>query len=220
MGNQATSYRNLGEEKNMTKILLTGFVPFLAYKINPTMQIVENLHGEVMDDFEIVGRILSVDFQQSAQQLKQYIAEIQPQIIISLGLAGGRFKITPERIAINIKDGEADNNGYTPTDESIYDGGEDAYITNLPIRNMVNRLGNEGYPAEISNTAGTYLCNNVMYEGLVYAKQHKGVRAGFIHIPASFDLAIQHGKIPGWNIQDLITSIRLCIEETIRATND
>ncbi|GAB0166587.1 pyroglutamyl-peptidase I [Lysinibacillus sp. CTST325] len=204
----------------MTKILLTGFVPFLAYKINPTMQIVENLHGEVMDDFEIVGRILSVDFQQSAQQLKQYIAEIQPQIIISLGLAGGRFKITPERIAINIKDGEADNNGYTPTDESIYDGGEDAYITNLPIRNMVNRLGNEGYPAEISNTAGTYLCNNVMYEGLVYAKQHKGVRAGFIHIPASFDLAIQHGKIPGWNIQDLITSIRLCIEETIRATND
>ncbi|MFJ8099753.1 pyroglutamyl-peptidase I [Lysinibacillus sp. NPDC096212] len=204
----------------MTKILLTGFVPFLEYKINPTMQIVENLHGEVMDGYEIVGRILSVDFQQSAQQLKQYIAEIQPQIIISLGLAGGRFKITPERIAINIKDGEADNNGYTPTDESIYDGGEDAYITNLPIRNMVNRLGKEGYPAEISNTAGTYLCNNIMYEGLVYAKQHKGVRAGFIHIPASFDLAIQHGKIPGWNIQDLITSIKLCIEETIRSTND
>ncbi|MEY9971268.1 pyroglutamyl-peptidase [Lysinibacillus sp. RC46] len=203
----------------MTKILLTGFVPFLEYKINPTMQIVENLHGEVMDGYEIVGRILSVDFQQSAQQLKQYIAEIQPQIIISLGLAGGRFKITPERIAINIKDGEADNNGYTPADESIYDGGEDAYITNLPIRNMVNRLGKEGYPAEISNTAGTYLCNNIMYEGLVYAKQHKGVRAGFIHIPASFDLAIQHGKIPGWNIQDLITSIRLCIEETIRTTN-
>ncbi|MFJ8512137.1 pyroglutamyl-peptidase I [Lysinibacillus xylanilyticus] len=204
----------------MTKILLTGFVPFLDYKINPTMQIVENLNGEMMDGYEIVGRILSVDFQQSAQQLKQYIAEIKPQIIISLGLAGGRFKITPERIAINIKDGEADNNGYIPVDESIYDGGVDAYITNLPIRNMVNRLCEEGYPAEISNTAGTYLCNNIMYEGLVYAKKHKGIRAGFIHIPASFDLAIQHGKIPGWNINDLITSIRLCIEETIRATND
>ncbi|MED3802552.1 pyroglutamyl-peptidase I [Lysinibacillus xylanilyticus] len=204
----------------MTKILLTGFVPFLDYKINPTMQIVENLNGEMVDGYEIVGRILSVDFQQSAQQLKQYIAETKPQIIISLGLAGGRFKITPERIAINIKDGEEDNNGYIPVDESIYDGGVDAYITNLPIRNMVNRLCEEGYPAEISNTAGTYLCNNIMYEGLVYAKQHKGIRAGFIHIPASFDLAIQHGKIPGWNIKDLITSIRLCIEETIRATND
>ena len=123
--------------------MLTGFVPFLEYKINPTMQIVENLHGEIMDGYEIIGRILSVDFQQSAQQLKQYIAEIKPEIIISLGLAGGRFKITPERIAINIKDGEPDNNGYTPADESIYDGGEDAYITNLPIRYMVNRLCKE-----------------------------------------------------------------------------
>ncbi|MGE7942306.1 pyroglutamyl-peptidase I [Lysinibacillus xylanilyticus] len=204
----------------MTKILLTGFVPFLEYKINPTMQIVEKLNGEKMGGYEIVGRVLSVDFQQSAQQLKQYIAEIKPQIIISLGLAGGRFKITPERVAINVKDGEADNNGYTPVDEPIYEGGVDAYITNLPIRNMVNRLCEEGYPAEISNTAGTYLCNNIMYEGLAYAKQFKEVRAGFIHIPASFDLAIQHGKIPGWNIQDLITSIRICIEETIRATND
>ncbi|MCL1694290.1 MULTISPECIES: pyroglutamyl-peptidase I [unclassified Lysinibacillus] len=203
----------------MTKILLTGFVPFLDYKINPTMKIVEKLNGEIMDGYEITGRILSVDFQQSAQQLKQYIAEIKPQIIISLGLAGGRFKITPERIAINIKDGEADNIGYTPVDESIYDDGVDAYMTNLPIRNMVNRLCKEGFPAEISNTAGTYLCNNIMYEGLLYAKQHKEVRAGFIHIPASFDLAIQHGKIPGWNIQDLITGIRLCIEEAIRVSS-
>jgi pyroglutamyl-peptidase len=202
----------------MTKILLTGFEPFLDYKINPTMQIVENLNGTMIDGYEIVGRPLSVDFQQSAQQLKQSIAEIQPEIIISLGLAGGRFKITPERIAINIKDGEPDNNGYTPVDESIAADGEDAYMTNLPIRRMVDRLNKEGYPAEISNTAGTYLCNNIMYEGLVYATQHEGIRAGFIHIPASFELAIQHGKIPGWNIQDLITCIKLCIEETIHAT--
>lgn len=135
----------------MTKILLTGFVPFLDYKINPTMQIVETLHGTIMDGYEIVGRTLSVDFQQSAQQLKQYIADIKPEIIISLGLAGGRFKITPERIAINVKDGEPDNNGYAPVDESIDAGGQDAYLTNLPIRSIVDRLNKEGYPAEISN---------------------------------------------------------------------
>ncbi len=204
----------------MTKILLTGFVPFLDYKINPTMQIVEALSNKEMHGYEIVGRILSVDFQQSADQLKQYIDEVKPQMIISLGLAGGRYKITPERIAINVKDGEPDNNGYTPVDESIYENGADAYLTNLPIRNMVNRLQKEGFPAEISNTAGTYLCNNIMYEGLAYAKQNEGVKAGFIHIPASFELAIQHGKIPGWNIQDLITSIKLCIEETIRAAKN
>lgn len=144
---------------------------------------------------------------------------MKPQIIISLGLAGGRFKVTPERIAINVKDGEPDNNGYTPVDERIHEEGADAYLTNLPIRSMVNRLQAEGYPAEISNTAGTYLCNNIMYEGLAYAQQHEGVRAGFIHIPASFELAIQHGKIPGWSIRDLVAAVQLCIEETARATN-
>lgn len=203
----------------MTKILVTGFEPFLDYKINPTMQIVEELNGKKIDCYDIVGRILSVDFQQSAEQLKHHIEEVKPQIIISLGLAGGRFKVTPERIAINVKDGEPDNNGYTPVDERIHEEGADAYLTNLPIRSMVNRLQAEGYPAEISNTAGTYLCNNIMYEGLAYAQQYKGVRAGFIHIPASFELAIQHGKIPGWNIGDLIAAVQLCIEETARASN-
>ncbi|RDV32482.1 pyroglutamyl-peptidase I [Lysinibacillus capsici] len=203
----------------MTKILVTGFEPFLDYKINPTMQIVEELNGKKIDCYDIVGRILSVDFQQSAEQLKQHIEEVKPQIIISLGLAGGRFKVTPERIAINVKDGEPDNNGYTPVDERIHEEGADAYLTNLPIRSMVNRLQAEGYPAEISNTAGTYLCNNIMYEGLAYAQQHEGVRAGFIHIPASFELAIKHGKIPGWSIRDLVAAVQLCIEETARATN-
>lgn len=203
----------------MTKILVTGFEPFLDYKINPTMQIVEELNGKKIDCYDIVGRILSVDFQQSAEQLKHHIEEVKPQIIISLGLAGGRFKVTPERIAINVKDGEPDNNGYTPVDEHIHEEGADAYLTNLPIRSMVNRLQAEGYPAEISNTAGTYLCNNIMYEGLAYAQQHEGVRAGFIHIPASFELAIQHGKIPGWSIRDLVAAVQLCIEETARATN-
>ena len=183
------------------------------------MQIVEELNGKKIDCYDIVGRILSVDFQQSAEQLKHHIEEVKPQIIISLGLAGGRFKVTPERIAINVKDGEPDNNGYTPVDERIHEEGADAYLTNLPIRSMVNRLQAEGYPAEISNTAGTYLCNNIMYEGLAYAQQHEGVRAGFIHIPASFELAIQHGKIPGWSIRDLVAAVQLCIEETARATN-
>lgn len=203
----------------MTKILVTGFEPFLDYKINPTMQIVEELNGKKIDCYDIVGRILSVDFQQSAEQLKHHIEKVKPQIIISLGLAGGRFKVTPERIAINVKDGEPDNNGYTPVDERIHEEGADAYLTNLPIRSMVNRLQAEGYPAEISNTAGTYLCNNIMYEGLAYAQQYEGVRAGFIHIPASFELAIQHGKIPGWSIRDLVAAVQLCIEETARATN-
>lgn len=204
----------------MKKILLTGFEPFLNFKMNPTMQVVEALTGRVIEDYEICGRILKVDFNEAATQLKEHINEIQPDIIISLGLAGGRFKITPERIAINVQDGEPDNNGYAPVDVKINEEGADAYLTNLPIRRMIDRLKEAGYPAEISNTAGTYLCNNIMYEGLTYAKQKGDVLSGFIHIPASFELAIQHDKIPGWNLRDLIDSVELCIEESVHEHKD
>ena len=184
------------------------------------MQIVQVLNGKVFDNYEIYGRIMKVDFNESSGQLKEYIKQVQPDIIISLGLAGGRYKSTPERIAINMKDGEPDNNGFAPTDLKISEDGVDAYLTSLPIRRMVDRLNEEGYPAEISNTAGTYLCNNIMYEGLAYAKQQENVLAGFIHIPASFELAIQHGKIPGWNIRDLIKGIEICIKETVSSANE
>ncbi len=204
----------------MKKILLTGFEPFLTFKLNPTMQVVEALDGKEIEGYKICGRIMKVDFNESANQLKEYLDEVQPDIIMSLGLAGGRFKITPERIAINIKDGEPDNNGFAPVDAKIDESGDDAYLTNLPIRRMVEKLNEEGYPAEISNTAGTYLCNNIMYEGLAYAKKKGNILAGFIHIPASFDLAIQHGKIPGWHVRDLISSIELCIKETVGSVND
>lgn len=206
--------KNRGDAE-MKRILLTGFEPFLKFKINPTMEVVEALDGKIFEDYEICGRVLNVDFNESSKQLKEYIDEVQPDIILSLGLAGGRYKITPERIAINMKDGEPDNNGFAPVDAKIHEAGDDAYLTNLPIRRMVDRLNNEGYPAEISNTAGTYLCNNIMYEGLSYAKQQGDVLAGFIHIPASFELAIQHGKIPGWNMRDLIDGVELCIKETV-----
>lgn len=204
----------------MKKILLTGFEPFLHYNVNPTMKVVNQFKNKVINDYEIHAEILVVDFKQSAIQFKQLIEKVQPDIIISLGLAGGRFKITPERIAINTKDGEPDNSGYTPIDEAIYPDGNDAYFTNLPIRQMINQLLEKGYPAEISNSAGTYLCNNIMYEGLKYAlSKNSNILSGFIHIPASHELAIQHGKIPSWSLDDLTESIRICIEVATSPNN-
>lgn len=177
------------------------------------MRIVEELNGTQLAGFEIVGRVLPVDFALSGTQLLSYIEEIEPDVVISLGLAGGRYKITPERITINIKDGVADNQGHTPLDESIHLEGEAGYFSTLPIRQMVNKLVEEGLPAKISNTAGTYLCNNIMYEALHYAKAYKpNMKAGFIHIPASHELAIQHGKIPSWSHSDLRRGIEVCIE--------
>ncbi|GEK34169.1 pyroglutamyl-peptidase I [Kurthia sibirica] len=203
----------------MKKLLLTGFEPFLNFKINPTMEVVKALDGLQIGEFEVIGRTMVVDFKQSAEQLQQLIASEQPQMIISLGLAGGRSKITPERIAINIRDGEPDNKGYTPQDEVIDDQANDGYFTNLPIRKMVNSLQQAGYPAEISNSAGTYLCNNIMFEGIRYAqRQNSEMLAGFIHIPANFELAISHGRIAGWATRDLITAVQICLEEAVKAT--
>ncbi|MDW0109867.1 pyroglutamyl-peptidase I [Sporosarcina aquimarina] len=196
----------------MKKLLLTGFEPFLAYPQNPTMQIVEKLHGSVIGDYMISGKILSVDFNASGSELLRLIEEEEPNALLSLGLAGGRHKMTPERVALNVKDGEPDNNGHQPVDEVIRPGGPPAYFSTLPIREMVNRLSEEGLPAAISNSAGTYLCNNVMYEGLYWAAEHNPeMSAGFLHIPASFELAIQNGKIPGWSLEDLLRGVTICI---------
>lgn len=197
----------------MKKLLLTGFEPFLDFTVNPTMRIVEELDGETIGGYEVIGKVMPVDFNASGDHLLSYIEDINPDAVISLGLAAGRYKITPERIAINFKDGAADNEGNKPVDEPIQESGEPAYLSTLPTRKMVDRLIEQGLPADISNTAGAYLCNNVMYEGLHFAKTQKpGMPSGFIHIPASHELGIQHGKIPSWPHSDLVKGIRICIE--------
>lgn len=197
----------------MKKLLLTGFEPFLDYTVNPTMKIVEALDGKTIGNYQVVGKIMPVDFNVSGEFLLQFIEEENPDAVISLGLAAGRYKITPERIALNVKDGDVDNEGNKPVDEPIRKEGEAAYMSTLPVRKMVDHLLANGLPADISNTAGAYLCNNVMYEGLHYAKHKKTtLKTGFIHIPASHELAIQHGRIPSWSHEDLVKGIQLCIE--------
>ncbi|WP_449340992.1 pyroglutamyl-peptidase I family protein [Streptomyces canarius] len=111
----------------MKKILLLGFEPFLHFKVNPTMKIVEELNGTNINNYEIHGVILPVDFEKSAKQLLEKIDEIKPDVVVSLGLAGGRYKITPERFAVNIKDGEPDNNQVAPKDQLIVEDGETAF---------------------------------------------------------------------------------------------
>ncbi|WP_318618116.1 pyroglutamyl-peptidase I [Sporosarcina sp. YIM B06819] len=197
----------------MKTLLLTGFEPFLSYTVNPTMKIVEELHGMVIGNYKIHSEVLTVDFQSSGEQILKSIAAVQPDAVLSLGLAGGRYKMTPERIAINVKDGGPDNNGYKPVDEVIQAEGQAGYMATLPVRAMVNGLVEAGLPAEVSDTAGTYLCNNVMYEALHYAAtQRPTMKSGFLHIPASHELAIQHGKIPSWSHEDLKKGVVVCIE--------
>src|SRR5690625_633863 len=195
----------------MKKLLLTGFEPFLNYPVNPTMDIVKELDGETINNYEIVGKILTVDFAKSGEQILKEIKNVQPDAVISLGLAAGRDRITPERIAINCNDGPKDNRGYQPNGERIFDNGPDGYFSTLPIQRIVETLRIKGLPAKISNTAGTYLCNNIMYHGLHYFSEHKlAVPSGFIHLPASHQLAVDD-NVPSWSDSDLIKSIEIAI---------
>ncbi|MEH7235260.1 pyroglutamyl-peptidase I [Bacillus sp. JJ1562] len=197
----------------MKKLLLTGFVPFLDNPINPTEEIVKRLEGQTIGGYEIVGKVLPVDFAESAKQCIEHVNEVKPDVVISLGLSAGRNKVTPERIAINCRDGAADNSGVKLRDVPIEEDGSAGYFSTLPIRAFVDASVAKGYPAAISNTAGTYLCNNVMYSVLhKVERENLPMRAGFIHIPASHELALQKNGIPSWSLADLTASIRAMIE--------
>ncbi|ANU19923.1 pyroglutamyl-peptidase I [Planococcus plakortidis] len=196
----------------MKTLLLTGFEPFLNYTINPTMRIAEKLDGAQIGGYRIISRILPVDFNRSGELILRWIDDLKPDAVVSLGLAAGRYKMTPERVALNVKDGDVDNEGYRPVDEPVFAHGPDAYLSTLPVRKMTQALLQAGLPAEISNTAGAYLCNNIMYEGLHYAAVNKpGMLSGFIHIPADHQLAIEHGKLPSWSHEDLLKGVRICL---------
>lgn len=197
----------------MKKLLLTGFEPFLEFPFNPSQVIAEELDGEQIGNHQVAGRILPVEFAKSSAALLDIFYHEKPDVVISLGLAAGRDRITPERVAINCNDGPRDNQGVVLTDQYIIEEGETAYLSLLPIRKMVNTLNKHNYPAEISNSAGTYLCNNVMYKMLheINTKQ-LNVKSGFIHIPASHELAIKKQNLPSWSIESLIQAITLAIQ--------
>ncbi|GEN54581.1 pyroglutamyl-peptidase I [Halobacillus faecis] len=198
----------------MKKLLLTGFEPFLDFPINPTTHIVEELKGKEMNGYQIEGRILPVDYNKSGQEILEHIQDVEPDAVISLGLAAGRYKMTPERIAINCNESnEKDNEGNTPEGDRIQKEGPDGLFSTLPIRRFVEDLQARGYPAEVSNTAGTYLCNHVMYQALYHFHENNlEVPSGFVHIPASHDLAVQHGKLPSWSQKDLTDAVKHIIQ--------
>ena len=194
--------------------MLTGFEPFLGMPINPTERIVNSLDGETIGGYQIKSILLPVDFEKAPAALLEAFHQVNPDAVVSLGLAAGRDAITPERIAINIRDGAPDNNGVALEDAPIQEDGRDGYFSRLPIRKIVNKLKENGFPANISNSAGTYLCNNVMYTMLHHIeKEQVGIPAGFIHVPASHDLAVEGKKrMPSWSQRDLEAAIRLAVE--------
>lgn len=169
---------------NNMKIMVTGFGRFLDNEINPTKEVLKilpkSIYGNTIKCVE-----LPVIFDECFDYLRPIIEEFKPDAIIMLGLAGGRKAITPERLAINIKDAtQPDNIGYKPIDENIIVGGKTAYFSTLPIRKIEEKLTQKHIPVAISNSAGLYVCNNIMYHVLHYIDQNElNTKAGFVHVP-------------------------------------
>ena len=166
----------------MKKLLITGFEPFDGQTINPSWQSVLALEDKI-GDYSLTKLEIPTVFKGGANAVIEKAEEINPHAIICVGQAGGRNAITPEVIAINLMDANiADNAGYKPINESIFTNGENAYFSNLPIREMVEAINKEGIPAKLSYSAGAFVCNEVMYT-LLHKFKDSSVKVGFIHVP-------------------------------------
>lgn len=166
------------------KLLLTAFDPFGGEPVNPALEAVK-LTADQIGEVEVVKLEVPTVFRKSITIVAEAIEREQPDAVLCVGQAGGRYDLTPERVAINLDDARIkDNEGNQPIDTPIFEDGEPAYFATLPIKAMVQYIRKAGIPASISNTAGTFVCNHLMY-GVLYtlAKKYPGVRGGFMHVP-------------------------------------
>ncbi|MFI9381455.1 pyroglutamyl-peptidase I [Kutzneria sp. NPDC052558] len=173
----------------MTTVLLTGFEPFAGDATNPSWDAVQLVDVPGVD---LVKQLLPCAFGASVTVLRQAVELHDPDLVIAVGLAGGNEAITPERVAINLDDARIpDNNGRSPVDEPIVDGGPAAYFTRLPVKAGVTALQAAGLPAAVSHSAGTFVCNHVFY-GLMHliATERPSLRGGFVHVPYSTEMAV------------------------------
>lgn len=166
------------------RIIITGFKPFMSHDVNPTEEIISILPGQIYGN-EIIRLLLPVEFDNSFDVLKEAIIKYKPNVVIALGLAGNRKAISLERVAINVDHSTApDNIGNTPNHKTIIKSGMNAYFSTLPLDDIVLKLKQKNINVEISNTAGTYVCNNLFYHLMNYIEENNlNIKAGFVHVP-------------------------------------
>lgn len=194
------------------KILVTAFDAFNKESINPSLMMLEALPDELFGH-EIVKQVLPTVFGESAALALQRIAEVDPDAILCLGQAGGRAAITLERVAINVNDASiADNAGNQPVDEPIVAGGPAAYFSTLPNKAIVAALRQADIPAQISNTAGTYVCNQVLYAVLHYISENDlPARATFMHVPYLPSQVLDKPGVASMSLDDMNRALEIAI---------
>jgi pyroglutamyl-peptidase len=182
--------------RRVRTVLVTGFERFGPHSANPTEEAVRRL-PETLAGARVVTGVLPVVYGRCADAALALVAEHRPDAVVLTGLAAGRTAVTPERVAINLRDTSgteafADNAGAAPRDEPIIEGGPAGIFATLPNRRIVAELRSAGIPAELSSSAGTFICNETMY-AVLHSLSSRGAHAppaGFIHVPDTAGLPL------------------------------
>lgn len=200
-------------------VLLTGFAPFAGEALNPSWQALRALDGASIARHRIVAVQLPTEFGASLPALRRALRTVQPRVAIAFGLAGGRAGMSLERVAINLIDARiADNAGAQPVDVPVVRGGPAAYFSTLPIKAMLAALQGADIPAGVSQTAGTYVCNQVFY-ALMHATRRRRLAAGFVHVPWLPEQAVRHDA-PGMPLVQMQHAIEIIVHTALTVASD
>jgi pyroglutamyl-peptidase len=204
-------------------VLLTGFDPFGGETINPSWQAVHALHRRRIAGHRLVAARLPTEFGASLVRLHELLQLNRPALVICVGQAGGRSALSLERVAINVDDARIpDNAGAQPVDQPVVPNGPPAYFSTLPIKAMLQALQDGGITAEVSQSAGTFVCNHVFY-GLMHAlATRRGLRAtrgGFVHVPYLPEQAQGEG-IPSMPLGAMVNGIAIAVSAALRHKTD
>ena len=194
------------------KVLLTAFNPFGGESVNPAQEAVEAVADKVAGA-EVVKLVVPTVFGKSIETVHEAMKKENPDVTFCIGQAGGRVGLTPERVAINLNDARIeDNEGNQPVDEPIFEDGRTAYFPSLPVKAMVQKIKDAGVPASVSYTAGTFVCNHLMYGVLYYIdKEFPGMKGGFMHVPYLHEQAVNRANTPSLSKEDIVKGIEAAI---------
>ena len=207
------------------KILVTGFDPFGGEKINPALETIKRLPDTILGA-QIIKLEIPTVVGKSLAKIKEAVEKENPDVVLSIGQAGGRSEITVERIGINIDDCRIpDNEGNQPIDEPVVKGGPAAYFVTVPIKAIVENIKAHNIPASISNTAGTFICNHVCYgvAHLAAARTAAGkpMKSGFIHIPFLPEQVIGKPALtPSMSLETIVSGITHALEAIVEHGSD
>lgn len=203
----------------LPRVLLTGFDAFGGESLNPSWKAVHALHGRRIAGHQLVAAQLPTVFEASLAELAQLLRRHKPALVLCVGQAGGRAAISLERVAINVNDARiADNAAAQPIDTPVVAAGPAAYFSTLPIKAMLQALQREGIAAEVSQTAGTFVCNHVFY-GLMHhlatRRGFKHTRGGFVHVPF-----LPEQGTPGMPLEEQVRALRVAVRAALATQRD